>query len=993
MTKQKISAAAILAAVLLLCIAAALLFSGPVTVRAESQSILPVIAYDFSDPSNYGKDKMGRQDLKSYKQNATIVKGDRGIRTPDNTFYMPNGRGNKDFSDEWKTFTVSLWFKPSDSGTGRILCTGNYTILDGFVLIYEKREDGTAYIYPDMYSEQGINGTSDGSGHWNCCTQVIGLDEWHKFAVSIDDTAKKVLYLLDDELIGSFNYEGELLMENSFQTFSLFGLTHTAGAGHTDFFGGYIADVRVYDFALNEAQLKAITYGKDLSAEVEGEYLDSVEAVEEQTFHPDVPRDAVLERLPAKLTLTGSDGTEVKSEIEWMGMQQSGSTGTAYGYIVSHELPNIKGLMAEAQLKFEEEEELPLLLSPMFKDGMVLQRGGCKVFGKAGNTQVTVTVTGYDPVQVTCENGDWAAELDLAASADPVTVTVSTGKGESITIENVLIGEVWFASGQSNMDYNVQQMTGETLEKLQQADYSNIRFNKRSMYSSFEAVERYGDSWTVPTGFDSIKDQSAFAACFAVALAQSLEEKEGQPVPVGIVSAAVGGSGIEQWMSKESIESAGSRIDTNAGKYDTEFYYGMSWSVKDYTFRGLLWYQGEDNIYAPELYKKQFNYYLQDMRALFGDEDLPVLVIQLPQYNMIEWAQFRQTQWELSQENENVYTVVGIEYGEINDIHPTKDKYPFAERASGIAMRYIYGDESAPSNSPYPALCYIEGESLIVELSDSEGLHTLYNRKTDGFELQIDGEWVAASPAVINDMLVFTGYEGTPTAVRYFYLANTKDYEAGFNYVYNEDNMPLSPFIFDVGEKQFAVTIDAGEGSVSVGGALSVVKGATVTFSVVPPQGYEIEEIVQNGVPIYFSGTTVTTSAIMKDTQIVVRYREKAAAETFTVTVENDDTKGGVRLSKENVAAGESVSLVFTPAEGFEVDFVTVNGNKLYVQENALVLDAVAADVQISVTYRQAGASGSGASGCGAGVAYPAGMMSFVLFGAVALAVRKRKIK
>ena len=963
------------------------------TVKAEETNqtlVKPIINWDLSDANNPGKDKMGHQDLIKYARDGEVVLGeDRGMKLKNNTLYARADRDNLDFSDYLDTFSMSLWFKPESSGTGRIVCSGNYSILDGFVLIYEY--NGTnSYLYMDMYSEEGLNGEPETGGHFTYRTQITNPNEWHFFGMSIDSATKHVYYVVDDKVVGDFNYEGELLMSNVWQSFSLFGITHTNGGGHTDFFNGYIDDVRIYDVALSGNDLLNIRPGEDLYTSTDKELIEEVVVGKTYYLNSNIPASYMYNVLPKTLTIKGSKGSEIQSEVDWYYIDKFGATGKAYGFIHSHEMLNTNGLVASVNIEFNETEQIPLILAPVFSDNVVLQRNGCNIYGRAGSTTVTVTVEGYEPVSTECNNGYWEIWLDLETSATPLTVTITTGKGETTIIENVLVGEVWYCSGQSNMDYNVQQMTGFTRETLNNADYSNIHFMKRSMYSSFEPHESYSEKWVDPSSVSDIPAQSAFATCFGLQLKERLKAQEGIDVPVGIISAAIGGSGIEQWMSKESIQIAGSRIDNGAGKYDTEYYYGMTYSLKNMTVAGVLWYQGEDNIYYPAMYKKQFKEYVKDMRATFNSEDLPIVVVGLPQYNMIEWATFRQVQYELSQENEFVYTACLNEYGDDSDIHPTKDKWQSATRCIELACKYVYNDPTALGGSPYPENIYIENEQIIIELKDGEGLKALYNKRPDGFEVKVGGEWVKANAEILNGKIYIatSQFAKTPTSVRYFHLANTSDYES-FNYVYNGKDLPLWGFELEISAKKYLVSIESKHGTISVDNNMEIVGGSVVTFSITPEEGYKVVGVTQNGKSIYTNGYTVTTSSIMVDTTIVVLYEKVIQNETkyYDVTINNNSACGEVKASSTQVEENGSVSFFITVKEGYEIDKVTVNGNKVKVTNNSFACNNVSVNLEVSVTYKKITTTEQG--GCSSSVGGGVGL-SVLLLASMAIFRKKR---
>ncbi|MDY2888022.1 MAG: sialate O-acetylesterase [Candidatus Caccosoma sp.] len=924
------------------------------TLKAEGENVTsPIIWYDFNDEANYGKDKVGNENLIIYGDANNIVKGDKGISFKNNTMYAKSISDKNDFSDYLSSFTISLFFKPtSDASTSRILCTGNYQKLDGFVLFLIKNENGL-YLVPDINTTSGINGVSD--GHFKYWFLIENVNEWQHFAVSVNSKTNKIIYYLNGNEVANFN--NEVLMKNTDQAFSLFGITHTNGGGHTDFYNGFLDDVRIYDFAMNSTQLSKIKQGTLTDLNINEETISKIEIEDANdiVLNSILKDEFVYRQLPKKAIIYSSNNNKKEADILWSSYKNEINKGKAYGYILNSPFINDKGLLVSVEYKISNDAELPLIMSPVFTNNMVLQRGTCRVFGMAGNTSVTVELVGQDKKTVDVKNTTFEIELNLKESIVPTQLIITTLNDEKIVYDNVLVGEVWYCSGQSNMDFNVFQTSGDTLNKLKEANYENIRFMKRSMYSSFEPIDIYTDKWLDAKNFNDVLYMSAFASSFALNLKENLKNQEGKDVPVGIISAAIGGSGIEQWLSKETIKEVGSRINNNEGKYDTEYYYGMNYSVRNTSIRGILWYQGEDNAFYPSMYKKQLKGYVKDMKAIFNNDDLAFIIAQLPQYDINEWVEFRQAQWEASEEIENLYVCCGIDLGEYHDIHPQKDKYLFATRAAQIASKYVYNDKDASGVSPYPTSITYKNNKITIKVSNGLELKSKYKGEIDGFEVLVDGKWMNVKATILNNSIVLDGFNGKASKVRYFNLANTSKYDnkGGFNYIYNKFDLPLAPFNLAVEATKYKVNVSSLHGNVSTTNEFYVEEGKDATIKIDVESGYKIKSVIQDGKEIFINGNIFTTFKINNDSNIIINYEKVKSDNRFNIEVINDNSCGELKLSQNEFASNESIIGLINVKENYEIDYVLVNGNVIEVNNNTFVLNNANTNLTIKVVYKE----------------------------------------
>lgn len=447
-------------------------------------------------------------------------------------------------------------------------------------------------------------------------------------------------------------------------------------------------------------------------------------------------------------------------------------------------------------------------LSSIFGNNMMFQRRKpVKIFGQGGEVGDTVKVEFAGQVKTTTitDQAGWAVYLDpMEANTTGQTMTLTyTREGETtaadlIRINGIVIGELWLASGQSNMMYEIGWLRPADEGKNNLKPYDEIENLDKLRY--YYVVAIYADepatygasttSWTTPQQ-GNIEGYSATSLGFAAQLQLSL----GEDVPVGIIQCALNGSYIEEWLDAETVEKTGSTHT----QIQSRLYNGMVHNFRGMTIAGILWYQGEANAFANGLYAQQMKAYVELYRSLFEDADLPVVQFQLPQFNeqVIEkaWPIFRQTQWDLMQ-IDNVYSVTGIDLGNPFDIHPT-DKWPFTGRAAGVALKYIYGvkeedlhaGQKAYGLSPYISGAQWTEEGILLSFSDAETL-VAGSDYIGGFEGFDGTQWIQMDAAVRGNKILLTGNHEEVTELRYL----QRPFFSGNIFVYNEYGLPIAPF-------------------------------------------------------------------------------------------------------------------------------------------------------------------------------------------------------
>lgn len=272
--------------------------------------------------------------------------------------------------------------------------------------------------------------------------------------------------------------------------------------------------------------------------------------------------------------------------------------------------------LAQTQLK------LPALVS----DNMVLQQSTeISIWGWAevNNTVKILPSWTQVPVSVKVNNsGKWKASLNTPVAGGPYTIALSSSN-ESIVLKNVMIGEVWLASGQSNMEMPIKGYRSEPIngnnELILNSKNSNIRMFTVARNSSKDPQEDCDGSWKISSPENTL-DFSAVGYVFAQKLNRALN------VPIGIIHSSWGGTPVEAWTQKSALNSSVSEQEQSTFNYNrsstkreqdapSQLFNGMIHPVLDYSIKGVIWYQGESNRNHPEVYQKTFPLMISNWRA------------------------------------------------------------------------------------------------------------------------------------------------------------------------------------------------------------------------------------------------------------------------------------------------------------------------------------------------------------------------------------------
>lgn len=373
----------------------------------------------------------------------------------------------------------------------------------------------------------------------------------------------------------------------------------------------------------------------------------------------------------------------------------------------------------------------------IFSDNMVLQadtaamlRGkatpGARVDAK-GSWGATASATAD-------RNGVWKMNIRTPkASFEPLSLTVTDGKdGKGMTFNNVLAGEVWVASGQSNMEMPLRGFWNQPIEgggdeiTFSRRNGEGIRFITVPKTASYEPLDDVNAVWVESTP-ENAGEFSAVAWFFARSLRDILN------VPVGILSCAYGGAKVEGYEPKALIANYPDRDikaeQANKDMKDFErvgvMYYGMLYPLRGYTARGFLWNQGESNVGGHDYYPSRQADMLDHWRELWGNKAMPFYFVELPGWvyggnDATECALFREAQHKAAATTPGAYMVstVDIVYpDEPDDIH-ARNKRPIGQRLAQAAATYTYGQKGIPHEYPKYREMEAKGNTAVLRFDN-----------------------------------------------------------------------------------------------------------------------------------------------------------------------------------------------------------------------------------------------------------------------------------
>ena len=451
-------------------------------------------------------------------------------------------------------------------------------------------------------------------------------------------------------------------------------------------------------------------------------------------------------------------------------------------------------------------------LPDIISDYMVLQQNSeVAVWGKAlPKSKVTIKASWNDDHETTvsCDRqGNWKAYLKTPSAGGPYTLTFDDGEG-AVGINDVLTGEVWLCTGQSNMVMPMKGFKGQPVEDaagyiVKAKPSVPIRMCTIKRNPSNVELESCEGKWYNHTPVN-VSKTSAVAYFFARQIQEYLD------VPVGIIITAWGGSTIESWMSRDVLKKYSSELDLSIldnevkpetpNRHPCYLYNGMLHPLADYGIKGTIWYQGCSNRNRHEQYKRLQPDFVKMLRELFGKEELPFYYVQIAPYSYdgadkINAALLREAQADGLNTIPNCGMVVSMDCGDDNCIHPARKK-PIGDRLAYLALEDTYGLEGIDVKAPtYKSMEIKDGKAFITFNVGNMGIGPKGD-KLDGFEIAGEDKVFHKAVAKINgkksDTIVVASKKvSKPVAVRYGFR------NVAPASVFNNFGIPAAPFRTD----------------------------------------------------------------------------------------------------------------------------------------------------------------------------------------------------
>lgn len=482
-------------------------------------------------------------------------------------------------------------------------------------------------------------------------------------------------------------------------------------------------------------------------------------------------------------------------------------------------------------------------LPSIFGDNMVLQQNQkINIWGTAGSGEkISIRICDYSIECVADENGKWKTEIPPMKHGGPFEMTIAAG--DTIKLKNILIGEVWLASGQSNMEMQLFKCAGGA-DEIINANYPSIRFFIVKHKVAAQTMDDCEGEW-VECSPKSAKNFSGAAFYFAKNLYEGLQ------LPVGVIQSTWGGTPAEAWMPVEILNSdpdfkpilerwnkkmdvyptaikdynlskdkliAEWRVDSakaeasgmapprkppvpeGPGNRNTPggLYNGMIYPLAPFNLRGVIWYQGEANASRAHQYRKLFPTLINNWRELWSNDNLPFYFVQLPNFfrqpepSKSGWKELREAQLH-ALKLPNTGMAVTIDIGDPMNLHP-ENKKDIGLRLSYWALNKIYGKKDVICSGPIYESHEIKGDKIILKFVQMDSPFLIKGGgDLKGFEIAGSDKIFYTANAEINgqNILVWNDKVKSPVSVRYAWSDNPDCN------LFNKAGLPASPLRTD----------------------------------------------------------------------------------------------------------------------------------------------------------------------------------------------------
>jgi sialate O-acetylesterase len=479
----------------------------------------------------------------------------------------------------------------------------------------------------------------------------------------------------------------------------------------------------------------------------------------------------------------------------------------------------------------------------LFTNNAVFQRGvEVPVWGKADDNEKVTVEFNCQKLETVAVNGKWLVKLKpMKENATPQNLIISGNN--TLTFKNILIGEVWLCSGQSNMERQLglrppqKPILNWQAEAQDAANYPQIRQFAVPRNPSASKVEDVNGKWTVCDSI-TVKSFTAIGFFFGRALTQKLN------VPIGLLFSAVGGTPAEKWTSRECLEStpglkdivdnyeksiirfpealkkyklnedsllAGWKRDTTAARIANKplprkpsapvepaksgdcggLFNGMISPLIPYAMKGVIWYQGEANSNKAKQYQTLFPAMIADWRKQWNMGEFPFLFVQIAPFQSMS-PEIREAQLISWKKTPTTAMVVTVDYGDSADIHPSNKK-PVGERLALAARALAYNQKVVHSGPIYSSMEVKDNTIVLTFDQVNKGLIARGEALTD-FVISENGKEFVPAKAIISGNKIIVSATGIskPVAVRMGWS------KVPHINLFNKDGFPASPFRTDI---------------------------------------------------------------------------------------------------------------------------------------------------------------------------------------------------
>ena len=449
-------------------------------------------------------------------------------------------------------------------------------------------------------------------------------------------------------------------------------------------------------------------------------------------------------------------------------------------------------------------------MASLFTDNMVLQQQSMVPLWGWNRPGATIRIkTSWSPKTYQTQAGKdsmFRVYIETPKAGGPYTITLQEGK--SIQLQNILIGEVWLCSGQSNMEMPVKGFKGQPIvgsnEAILKSTNPKIRVYTVPRSSEFQPQANSKPSAWKEADPETISNFSATAYFFGKDLQEVLQ------MPVGLINVSYGGSPIESWMDRELLAGfPGIRLPVHPdsvkspNRTPTTLFNGMLHPVIGYGIRGFLWYQGESNYDRPDEYEQLFPAMVQRWRSLWKNDTLPFYYVQIAPYNYAQLppyhtggkynsAYLRDAQRKSVQRIPRTAMAVLMDAGEEKNIHPARKKEA-GQRLALLALAFTYGYKGFGAESPAYDTMVINKGVAEVKFKYATNWLTSYGKELMLFEIAGADQIFYPAKAVIyrNAVHVSSAQVKDPVAVRYAF----RDFVTGD--LFSTEGLPVSSFRTD----------------------------------------------------------------------------------------------------------------------------------------------------------------------------------------------------